>query len=59
MERAADEDDRKGKGSEMSKDEGVGTVPWQNPHAPLSEETGGLDQPDRCQEGPFINRQGV
>src|SRR6266704_2199503 len=24
-----------------------------------SEETGGLDQPDGCQEGPFINRQGV
>src|SRR5437667_10236949 len=24
-----------------------------------SEETGGLDQPDGCQEGPFLNRQGV
>src|SRR2546422_2223797 len=24
-----------------------------------SEETGGLDQPDGCQEGPFINRQSV
>src|SRR5258708_29901972 len=24
-----------------------------------SEETGGLDQPDGCQEGPFIDRQGV
>ena len=27
-------------------------------HSP-SEETGGLDQPDGCKEGPFINRQGV
>src|SRR6266853_6445597 len=24
-----------------------------------SEETGGLDQPDGCKEGPFINRQGI
>src|SRR5713101_6614639 len=24
-----------------------------------SEETGGLDQPDGCQEGPFFNRQSV
>jgi hypothetical protein len=24
-----------------------------------SEETGGLDQPDGCEEGPFINRQSV
>src|SRR6266404_7648297 len=24
-----------------------------------SEETGGLDQPDGCQEGPFLNRQSV
>src|SRR5271167_746716 len=24
-----------------------------------SEETGGLDQPDGCEEGPFINRQSI
>ena len=31
----------------------------EKPVTSRSEETGGLDQPDGCKEGPFINRQGV
>src|SRR5215469_14360687 len=37
----------------------VGTVPSVKNRTLSSEETGGLDQPDGCQEGPFINRQSV
>src|SRR6516225_3711294 len=32
---------------------------WRKTRTFSSEETGGLDQPDGCQEGPFVNRQGV
>src|SRR6476620_2527059 len=37
----------------------VGTVPSAKTRTLSSEETGGLDQSDECQEGPFINRQDI
>src|ERR1700757_2770373 len=44
----------------MSKDEGGWNSSLsEKPGTLSSEETGGLDQPDGCQEGPFINRPGV
>jgi len=53
------EDGQEEKGRQMSKDEGGRNSSLsENPYA-LVRGTGGLDQPDGGQEGPFINRQGV
>ena len=44
----------------MSKDDGGrNSSISEKPVRSSSEETGGLAQSDGCQEGPFINRQGV
>ena len=42
------------KGNQMSKDEGGRNSSFRKTRTLSSEETGGLDQPDGCQEGPFI-----
>ena len=47
------------RGNQMSKGGEVDQFHEGNTRTFSSEETGGLDQPDRCKEGPLIGGQGV